>query len=60
MGYIIKSTITPTLYFTGTIMKTSDTPIFNSDITKARVYESLTYAQDIKKLIVTATEIIES
>ena len=60
MGYIIQSTVDETLYFTGTILERSETPIFNSDITKARIYETLSYAQDIKKLIVTPTQIIES
>jgi DNA repair photolyase len=40
MAYILQSTQDPTLYFVGTILKKTQTPVFDTSITQARKFGS--------------------
>ena len=59
MPYILQSTQDETLYFVGTILKKTDTPVFDTIITQARQFSTRLEASEVKELVIRPTKIIE-
>lgn len=59
MAYILQSTQDLTYYFVGTILKKTNTPIFDTDINQARQFATRTEASQVKDLVIRPTQIIE-
>lgn len=59
MAYILQSTQDLTLYFVGTILKKTNTPVFDTDINQARRFSTHLEASQVKELVIRPTQIIE-
>jgi hypothetical protein len=59
MAYILQSTQDESLYFVGTILKKTETPIFDSDINQARKFNTRSEATQVKALVIRPTQIVE-
>ena len=58
MAFILQSTQDETLYFVGTILKKTDTPVFDTIITQARRFGTHLEASQVKALVIRPTQII--
>jgi hypothetical protein len=59
MAFILQSIQDPTLYFVGTILKKTETPVFDTIITQARRFGTRSEASQVKDLVLRPTQIIE-
>jgi len=59
MAYILESTQDETLYFVGTILKKTNTPVFDTNISQAREFTTRSEASQVKSLVIRPTQIIE-
>jgi len=59
MAYILQSTQDETMYFVGTILRKTNTPVFDTEITQARRFSTRLEASQVKELVIRPTRIIE-
>lgn len=59
MAYILQSTQDETLYFVGTILRKTNTPVFDTIITQARRFDTRLEASQVKELVIRPTQIVE-
>ncbi len=59
MAFILQSTQDLTLYFVGTILKKTDTPVFDTIITQARRFDTRLETSQVKDLVIRPTQIVE-
>ena len=59
MAYILQSTQDLTLYFVGTILRKTETAVFDTIITQARRFETRLEASKVKDLLIRPTQIVE-
>lgn len=59
MAFILQSTQDLTLYFVGTILKKTETPVFDTLQSQARRFTTRLEASQVKDLVIRPTQIIE-
>ena len=59
MAYILQSIQDETLYFVGTILKRTDTPVFDTIISQARRFDTRLEASKVKDLLIRPVQIVE-